>query len=477
MNSAYLPSQLLNDELSSYDHLSIELAGMRPEQMILRIKQFLMTYPSFALAHNDLGVLYHRQGNPTLALAHYEKAARLQSENLVIRKNLADFYAVELGWLEDAVEIYLDVLKRNPRDTEALCALGKIGQLMDTGSALPAPPEQRQIQADYPTMHQIPVSPVMPKPEVKKPDFTERYKAAVAMIAEGKRGNAIIELQELLSENPGFAAAHNDLGVLLQEDGNKEQALVHHRKAIEIQPENSLFSKNMADFLLVCMQDYEGALTIYNKLLAKSPRDKELLQALAHVCLALGNHDDAAYFIERALAAEPWNRELRDMLQKLKATNAPPPPASAKSDDELYRDALALVKTEQLQEARATLEKLVSQAPAKALARNDLGVVYSRLGDNVAAEQQYRKAIELEPATANFRKNLADLCFVELGKTDEAIQIYLDLHKKYPRDVEVLIALGRITDNVGHKEEARQFYRRALEIEPWNREAREALKG
>ena len=112
-----------------------------------------------------------------------------------------------------------------------------------------------------------------------------------------------------------------------------------------------------------------------------------------------------------------------------------------------------------------------------ALAYNDLGVTCHRLGDNQSAECYYRKAVELEPATANFRKNLADLCFVELGKVDESIQIYLDLHKKFPRDVEVLIGLGHITKAVGHFEEAKQFYRKALEIEPWNRDAREELAG
>ncbi len=478
MNSAYLPGQLSHDGLSSYDQLVVEMAGMQPEQMIVRVKQFLMTYPSFGLAHNDLGVLYHRQGNPTLALAHYEKAVRLQPENLVVRKNLADFYAVELGWLEDAVEIYLDVLKRNPRDTEALCALGKIGQLMDADSTLPDPPLQNQLPSSGRETEgaQAPAMMAKPVPAAPHLSLAERYQNAVAMVAAGQKKFAVLELEGLLADYPDFAPAHNDIGVLLQEEGNNDQALLHHRKAAELQPENPIFAKNMADFLLVCMQDYEGALTVYNQLLAKTPRDKELLQALAHVCLSLGNHEDACYFIERALAVEPWNRDLRDMLQKLKDAPGAVAVAATKGDDELYQEALALVKAGRLPEARKTLEELVRQSPAKALAYNDLGVVCSRLGDHVAAEQQYRKAIELEPATANFRKNLADLCFVELGKVDESIQMYLDLHKKFPRDIEVLMGLGHITKAVGHFEEAKQFYRRALEIEPWNRDAREELQ-
>lgn len=477
MNNAYLPGHLSHEEVSSYDQLVVELAGMKPEQMLGRLKQYLMTYPSFALAHNDLGVLYHRLGNPTLALAHYEKAARLQPDNLVIRKNLADFYAIELGWLEDAVEIYLDVLKRNPRDTEALCALGKIGQLMSPGHAEPELGNQPQKLAGCSGADIS--QPLAPPASVKVHVQTagEGYRDAVALSESGNIQDAIKKMQELIRIYPDFAPAYNDLGVLLQQAGEVDQVLQYLHKAFELQPDNSVYVKNLADFLVICMQDYERALELYNALLAKYPRDKEVLQAIAHICIELDNSADACYFLERALALEPWHKELRDLLQKLKEPPVCCAAVSAQGPDELYTEAVSLTQAGQYQDARTVLELLVKQAPAMALAYNDLGVICHRLGDNQSAERYYRKAVELEPATAVFRKNLADLCFVELGRIDEAIQIYLDLRTEFPRDVEVLLSLGHITCAVGHTEEAKQFYRKALEIEPWNRDAREALQG
>ena len=109
MTTSMLMQSSAHDERAVYDRLSATVQGLAPEEGIRRTKEFLVTFPSFALAHNDLGVLYHQYGNPTLALAHHEKAARLQPENTLFRKNLADFYAVELGWLEEAVDIYLEV--------------------------------------------------------------------------------------------------------------------------------------------------------------------------------------------------------------------------------------------------------------------------------------------------------------------------------------------------------------------------------
>jgi len=56
------------------------------EAAISEIKTFLKMFPDVALAHNDLGVLYHRAGNSLLALAHYEKANRLQPNNPTVIK-------------------------------------------------------------------------------------------------------------------------------------------------------------------------------------------------------------------------------------------------------------------------------------------------------------------------------------------------------------------------------------------------------
>ena len=71
---------------------------MTPKAAIIEIKMFLKIYPGVAMACNDLGVLYLREGERLLALA-CEKANRLQPCTPDIVKNLAEFYFVELGVL------------------------------------------------------------------------------------------------------------------------------------------------------------------------------------------------------------------------------------------------------------------------------------------------------------------------------------------------------------------------------------------
>lgn len=486
MSDRFMLEQISQNGNATYDRVIAETGLLAPEEGIRHIKQFLITFPSFALAHNDLAVLYHRIGNSTLALAHYEKAARMQPDNVTIRKNLADFYAVELGWLEDAVDIYMEVLKRNPRDSEALIALGQIGSAMESQAALPLiSPEPLKIATSCITFPAVPASvagpvtvtaPLSPAPERRT--TAQLYEQAMSLAATGQNEAAITELQGLLAQEPGFAPACNDLGVLFQKIEDIEQARYYQQLALDMQPENNLYRKNLADLLFMGVGDHEAALTHYNQLLAKNPRDVEVLHALALICIDLGVLDDARHFLEKLLAVQPWDRDSRETLQKLNEMKTAQPIAvgAVKSAQELYHEALALVQAEKLPEAKAVLETLLLSTPSHALAYNDLGVISYRLGDLASAERHYQKAAELEPANANYQKNMADLYFSELGRTDDAIHIYLDLMKKYPRDVEVMINLGHICTSVGHSEEAKSFYRRALEIEPWNKEAREALQ-
>lgn len=83
-------------------------------------------HPDFALAYNDLGVLYYQQGDKQRCVQNYEKAVSMEPDNAIFRKNLADFYLAEQGQVEKALEIYLSVLNDNPEDIDALMVAGHI---------------------------------------------------------------------------------------------------------------------------------------------------------------------------------------------------------------------------------------------------------------------------------------------------------------------------------------------------------------
>lgn len=95
---------------------------------IFALERILKEYPDYALAHNDIAVLYSNKGAKEKALIHFEKAVALNPDNIIFRKNLADFYYVKQGRIKEALEIYLKILSDNPADIdkESLLVLGQM---------------------------------------------------------------------------------------------------------------------------------------------------------------------------------------------------------------------------------------------------------------------------------------------------------------------------------------------------------------
>ena len=114
---------ILIEGTATYERILADVREVEMDEGLRHIRDFLKVYPDFAPAHNDLAVMYYQTGNTLKSLAHYEKAHKLDPGNVTYRKNLADFYYVELEWTGDAIHTYLDILKDNPFDIETLNAL------------------------------------------------------------------------------------------------------------------------------------------------------------------------------------------------------------------------------------------------------------------------------------------------------------------------------------------------------------------
>ena len=351
---------------ATYERILAVVRDVEIDEAIHHILDFLKIYPEFSQAHNDIAVLYYRDGDQLRALAHHEKAHKLDPANIVYRKNLADFYFTVLEWTGDAIQTYLDILKNNPFDVEALNALGTISlrigrkeqarqyftrtlQLDDNnkearqaldqlGTSLAAKPDSRRISGGAPlTGHgpppvvSVPASHSMaapsapladPLPEtrpepVRSPD--ELYREAASLVDADRPNEALPLLEMLVTQDPGNALAHNDLGVLCQQRGDLQRALRHHEEAVRLKPASAVFQKNLADLLCVGFGEFEKALRIYVHLQAKNPQDIEILKALSYVCRQVGKTVESRFFLEKVLALQPWDREAQEALRKMES--------------------------------------------------------------------------------------------------------------------------------------------------------------
>lgn len=289
---------------NAYQRLRVSLSRESAEATA-EIKTFLKMFPDVSLAHNDLGVLYHQTGNDLLALAHYEKANRLQPNNPTVIKNLAEFYFVVLGWTDDAIEMLTELLNAWPNDFEILTALGNISEKVGQ------PDEARafyrkalQLEPQNAELREI-------LAKLDGPVSAAEYRSQPALVQVDEE---VAPLERLLAQNPANALAHNNLGIVYTRRGEYEEARVHHEYAVEFEPANLVYQKNLADLYYAALGMTDEAVEIYTTLIKKYPNDVEVLTALAVLSKGANLQEQARTFINKVLSLQPWNSEARTFL-------------------------------------------------------------------------------------------------------------------------------------------------------------------
>ncbi|MCH7521515.1 MAG: tetratricopeptide repeat protein, partial [Candidatus Marinimicrobia bacterium] len=122
------------------------------------------------------------------------------------------------------------------------------------------------------------------------------------------------------------------------------------------------------------------------------------------------------------------------------------------------------------------LTDAVALNPLYSQAHNDLGVLYHRDGDPDRALGHLTLATQLDPDAADTARNLAEV-YVEVGRTEDAIQIYLRLIKRHPNDLDALLWLAVAATKLGQKPQATVFLQRVLENQPGHQAAKDMLAG
>ena len=95
------------------------------QKIVELYQEFIRAHPTYAVAHNELGVFYFKQKDLARAVHHLQIAHGLEPENTAIMKNLADVYRF-LNLSELATFIYQTLLDINPEDLSVLLAQSDI---------------------------------------------------------------------------------------------------------------------------------------------------------------------------------------------------------------------------------------------------------------------------------------------------------------------------------------------------------------
>ena len=222
----------------------------------------------------------------------------------------------------------------------------------------------------------------------------------------GRLADAEPIYRQVIAEHPDQPDAYHRLGMLACQAGNAQQAVILIDRAIQINPNEWRYHCGRGEVLLAVNQ-YTGAIAAFER--------------------ALGLNGDAP--------------------------------------EALFRLAVTLHKTEELDRAIAVYQRLLSVNPNLAEVHNHLGSALQSAGRLSEAIAAFRQAVRLQPVNAEALNNLGSALH-ESGKSDEAIAAYNAALTFRPDSVPLYHNLGNVLATQKRFDEAAAALHRALALDP-----------
>jgi tetratricopeptide (TPR) repeat protein len=208
------------------------------------------------------------------------------------------------------------------------------------------------------------------------------YNLGIVLTDQGDIDQAIDHYRHAVALRPAYAEAHYNLGRLLVGQGRVDDAIVHYEKAAEINPGDPEAQNNLG-VTLFTIGRVDDAIAHYQKALEIEPEYAEASCNLANALISKGDFDDAIARYEVCVAAIPDHAEAQ------------------------YNLASALLRNGRTDEAIIHYQKLLQLYPENADAHANLGSAFVAKGGVRDALTEYTRAIEIAPENVAALSNLA----------------------------------------------------------------------
>jgi tetratricopeptide (TPR) repeat protein len=268
---------------------------------------------------------------------------------------------------------------------------------------------------------------------------------------------------------------------LLDEQGQASQAIDEYKKALELDPNNSLIYSEMAQSYLRSNRTREAAETA-GKAISVDPDNIEAHKLLSAIYLqtigrataqqppSVETINAAIHEFEEIVRIDPTERQSFVMLGRLYQVKGDRDKAA-----EIYNKLLGIepgseegvtalaklhMEAGNYKEAADLLESFVKQRPDSDSALQTLAELYSETQEYAKAAEAYRRVSELDPDDVEIKKAEAQALFLA-NKLDDAAKLYEDIVKAEPEDGLALLKLGQIYRQQMKYDLARQLLQKA----------------
>ena len=257
-------------------------------------------------------------------------------------------------------------------------------------------------------------------------DVQGMFADAVRHHMAGRIEDAVAGYKRVLFFKPGYAEAHNNLGVALAAQGRIDEAVARYECALSLKPD-SVDAHNNLGVALAAQGRVAEAMSLYERVLALNPRHAGAHHNLGILLAAQGRMDEAVVHYERTLLYKPDYADAHTNLGVALATQG-------NSDG-----------------AMANYQQAISIDPNHIEAHNNLGNIFREQGRFDDALAHYGRVIAVNPVKVEAHYHRAEIKTFERGDADLAALEALACKDELPANQAPFVhfALAKAFDDTG----------------------------
>ncbi len=334
----------------------------------------------------------------------------------------------------------MKLLKMKSRSLLSLLALVFVaGQMVACSSSKPKPDEGvKEVKKDR--------LEEMSEETGMSVETLETFQEALKELQTDKPDNdkVVALLEQVVEQEPNFAEAHYNLGVVYSNRMRYEDAVEHLETARDIEPEELNHTVALAQAYAVTEQ-YGRALTLFEEVVARQPNNLTAKNNLAVLALKEGDDEKALKFVREVLREDYENvgafntlgliQKKRENMSLAKFAFGEALELSKDDPDPDVHNNLGLVfmMEDDIPKAVTQFEKANEADPNYLESRLNLGAILIEFLDYERASGQFSEAVRIAPGhcTARLGKAAADFGLGAYDSSQEAYAQSAENFEKY----------------------------------------------
>ncbi len=426
--------------------------------------------PKHAQIYNNLGTCYISTGELDRAREAYEKACKLEPKNDLTIFNIGSIYQVQENH-KKAIEYFQKAWELEPED-EYLVAMAlsetklgqydaAIGHYKILAANNPAKPNYRynlagcyEAKGDYINAAGILAQLVMMNPK------------SAAMMAKLARVytklNQPLHAKELydkiIMQGSASFEIYYEFASICARTGDLDTAEKNFKKALSltgdaadnVSSEQCALAHKDLGVIYLGRRQFDWARDEFCQALEIAPNDSSIVFEYANFLHATADFEQADKMYKRALALDPENPDI------------------------LGFSALNKIHTQDWDTAVGQIEKVIAAHPAESFFYYIAGRLKFLKKEYEQAKNYLVRSYELKPT--NDAQNLLGLCYYELENFAQANEIFTNLLKESPANVNLMLSSANCYEKLGNFDAAIAQAQEAVEIFPECEEAHELIR-